>query len=269
MNKIQKEGVVYFVFNIFKGQNQFKHAFSSKLGGVSKGHLESLNLGFSVGDDRQNVLDNYKIFCDAVGVNCNNVVSAGQVHKTNIYHVTEKDRGKGILKKTDILDVDALITSEPNLALVTFHADCVPLYFIDPVNKIAALAHAGWKGTVAMIASKVVKEMQDVYGSDPKNILAGIGPSISACCFEVDDPVYEEFADLQYSAGCITQSKTGKYHIDLQKINRQILIHAGLSDKNIETANICTKCNSDLFYSHRAVGTHRGTMVALIEIQEL
>lgn len=269
MNKIEKDNLVYLTFDIFKDLDGFKHAFSSKLGGVSQSCFESLNLGFTVGDDRQNVLDNYKIFCDAVGVRPDNIVFGQQVHKTNVYHVTEKDRGKGILRKSDILEIDALITNVPNISLVTFHADCVPLYFVDPVNSVIGLAHAGWRGTVAKIGSNVIKEMQDVYGSDPNNILAGIGPSISKCCFEVDVPVYEEFARLECSEDCITKAGTDKYYIDLQKVNRQILIQAGLLDKNIETSNICTKCNTDLFYSHRVMGVRRGTMIALMEIQRL
>lgn len=252
--KINKKGKqVYLTFDSFDKANLVRHAFSTRLGGVSQGHFAECNLGFRRGDDDEAVLSNYKLFCDAVSIRYENMVFSDQVHGTAIQHVKKGDSCQAI---------DALITNEPAVVLTTIYADCVPLYFLDTQKKVIALAHAGWRGTASQIARLTVEDMQKVYGCRPEHILAGIGPSISSCCFEVDLPVYEAFQTWEDHI----KAKGEKFYINLKAINKQILLDAGLPDKNIEISDLCTKCNPDLFYSHRRMGANRGTMIAVMEL---
>ncbi len=184
--------------------------------------------------------------------------------------ISSKDKGKGLLKKSDIDDADGLITNETGIALTTFYADCVPVYFLDPVLKVIAMAHSGWRGTVKQISAKAVCKMKKDYGCDSKNILVGIGPSIKKCCFEVEYPVVEEFEKkLPFSKEFIFKDneKIGKYKIDLQSIIEKTLVSAGILSYNIENADICTKCNPDLFFSHRNMGNERGSLAGIIALK--
>ena len=256
----EKDKLKYLTFDSFEKTKLVRHAFSTRCGGVSEGYFSELNLGFNRGEDREKVISNYKLFCNAVSISYENIVFSNQVHGTAIKHV----------KKGDFCeDIDALITNKPSVVLTTIYADCVPIYFLDTEKKVIALAHAGWRGTVSEIATLTLEEMRSVYDCQTENILVGIGPSISKCCFEVDTPVYEAFKKLDFAEDYISkQPNNNKFYIDLQAINKQMLINAGLLSKNIELANICTKCNPDLFYSHRLMGAKRGTMIAVMELVE-
>ena len=252
----KKEKLKYLTFDSFEKTRLVKHAFSTRCGGVSEGYFAELNLGFNRGEEREKVLSNYKLFCDAVSVDYENMVFSDQVHGVAIRHVKKGDTCK---------EIDALISNQPNVVLATVYADCVPLYFLDTEEKVIALAHAGWRGTAAEIARLTIEEMQKVYACKTENIIAGIGPAISSCCFEVDSPVYEAFKKFHFAEDYITAS-ADKFYIDLKGMNKQIMIHSGLKEENIETADICTKCNAELFYSHRRMGTNRGTMIAVMEL---
>ena len=260
--------VVYLTFPLIEKAGGAKHAFSTRMGGVSHGHCASMNFGFSVGDDPKAVKENYRIFCDAFGADSENCVLTQQTHTANIRIVTKEDIGKGIFKERDYSDIDGLITNVPKAVLVTQYADCTPLVFYDPVKRVVATSHAGWRGTVKEIGLKTVELMKNRFGCDPKDILCGIGPNIGACCYEVDDPVINEINKLSYLdlGTCYTPKGEGKYMLDLKEVNRQILLQAGVLPHHIDVADLCTCCLSDSFHSHRATGGKRGTLAMMISL---
>ena len=180
--------------------------------------------------------------------------------------VTSADKGIGIYRPRDMESVDALITNEPNVTLVTYYADCTPLFFVDTEKRAIGLAHAGWRSTVGRIGEKVIKKMTALYGTDPKNIKAAVGPAISVCCYEVDEPCAANFLSMtDLSVERFVFSKGGgKYMLDLLEANRQILMSAGVPEESITLSDLCTNCNSTLLWSHRATKGHRGTMSAMM-----
>lgn len=247
-----------------------KHGFSTRLGGVSKNEFFSMNLSFDRGDSSENVIENYKLFAKAVGVDFKSLVSSQQDHNINVRVVTAKDRGVGIYREQDMKSVDALITNDKNVTLVTHYADCTPIFLVDPVSKSIGLVHAGWRGTVKEIAKVTVEAMIENFNANPQDIIVGIGPAISKCCFEVDKPVAEEFEKLSKLEidKFITDDNNGKYHIDLLECNRQILVSAGVKEENIVLSDLCTKCCSDLLFSHRATKGVRGGMIAVMAVTD-
>lgn len=263
------DGVAFLQFPILEKIDFINHAFSTRIGGVSKDEFKSMNLNFKRGDDPEKVLDNYKIFCKAAGFDFNSLVSSSQDHNTFVRRVTSNECGIGITREHDIKSVDALITNEPGVTLVTHYADCTPLLFVDPEKKAIGLAHAGWRGTVGKIGEATVNKMIDEFGSDPSDIIAVIGPAIGACCYEVDTPVYEEFASLtELKPAYFTKILGhGKYLIDLKETNRRMLMEAGLLSINIEISDVCTKCNSGLLFSHRVSNGKRGGLIAMMSIK--
>lgn len=269
--KVTHRGEVCFIqFNSFNKHGEIRHAFSTRKGGKSKGYFADMNLSFKVGDEKDTVLENYRILCDAADIDVNDIVLSDQTHTANVRTVGRDDRGKGIWRGSDIKNVDGLITNEPGVALVTHCADCCLLCFYDPKKRVIANSHAGWRGTVGEIGAVTVKKMQSDFGCSPSDIIVGIAPSICKKCYEVDTPVYNEFAKLEYlETDRIFEDKGGgKYQLDLWEANRQILVNCGIKNENIEITDICTACNSDLLHSHRATGGKRGVNGLIIEIKE-
>lgn len=266
----ENKGVPYLTYNRLSDIDFIRHAFSTKHGGVSKGEWTSMNFAFSRGDNPENVIENYKIFSDAVGFDYNSLVTSSQDHHTYVRPVTKNECGIGIWKEKDMMSVDALITNEPNVTLVTHYADCTPLFFVDTVGKAIGLAHAGWRGTVGKIGEEVIKKMTALYGTNPSNVVVAIGPAISKCCYEVDKDCAENFYNLKDldNSKFIFPQNDGKYMIDLLETNRQIVMKAGVKEENIVLSDLCTKCNSDLLWSHRATNGHRGTMCAFMCIEK-
>ena len=269
LNRHENGGVVYYTFPKLEAAGGNLHAFSTRLGGVSTGDCASMSFGFSLGDDRDNVLENYRRFCAAFGANAENVILSQQTHTANLRIVTKEDVGKGIFRERDYSDIDGLVTNEKDIVLVTQYADCTPLVFFDPITKTAATSHAGWRGTVAEIGKKTVELMYQKFAAKPEDILVGIGPNIGVCCYEVDDPVINEINKLSYLDfdTCYTKKETGKYMLDLRETNRQILLNSGIKAENIDVADLCTCCNCDIFHSHRATGGKRGTLAAMISLK--
>ncbi len=263
------DGVGFLQFPILEKLDFINHAFSTRIGGVSEGKFKSMNLNFKRGDEPDKVTENYNIFCNAAGFDFDSLVSSSQDHQTFVRKVTKSDCGIGITREHDIPSVDALITNEPGVTLVTHYADCTPLMFADPEKKVIGLAHAGWRGTVGKIGEATVKKMTDEFGCDPADIIAVVGPAIGACCYEVDTPVYEEFASLtELKPAYFTQTLGhGKYLVDLKETNRRMLMDAGLLSINILVSDVCTKCNSGLLFSHRASGGKRGGLIAMMCIR--
>lgn len=264
------DGTGFLTFPALSELPFIRHAFSTRIGGVSTGEFKSMNLNFKRGDNPDNVIENYKIFCRAAGFDYETLISSSQDHNTNVRCVTSTDCGIGIYREHDMTSVDALVTNEPDVTLVTHYADCTPIFFADPEKRVIALAHAGWRGTVEKIGEEVVDVMTQRYGCDPTDIISVIGPAIGSCCYEVDTPVYEKFASLtELKPAYFTHSLGhGKYLIDLKETNRRMLLEAGLLSINITISDVCTKCNSGLLFSHRASKGKRGGLVAMMCIKE-
>lgn len=261
--------VPYLTYNSLSEINFINHAFSTRLGGVSEGEFTSMNMAFNRGDNPENVTENYKRICKSAGFDFDSLTASAQDHNTFVRAVTSENKGVGIYKPRDLHSVDALITNEKGVTLVTYYADCTPLFFVDTKQKAIGLAHAGWRGTVGRIGEKVVKKMTELYGTNPADIVAAIGPAISVCCYEVDKPCADNFyalSDLD-SSRFVFPKENGKYMIDLLETNRQILVAAGVKNENITVSDVCTNCNSDLLWSHRATKGKRGTMSAFMCIK--
>lgn len=266
---LEKDGVTFLQFkNMQKYNDKITHCFTTRKGGISSGVYESMNLGFNTGDDKENVFENFKRISIALNIEYKNMVFSNQIHEANVKTVDENDKGKGIIKKSNIIGYDALITDKPGVVLVTFFADCVSVFLYDAEKNVIALAHSGWRGTVKEIARKTIIKMRDEYNCVPSNIIAAVGPSIGSCCFEVGNEVYEEFKyNLPYSTGYCIKINDEKWRIDLRSIIKNTLIQSGISEKSICISTMCTKCNNDLFYSHRRDNNRRGTMASIMQIK--
>ncbi len=259
----------YLTFPTLTDTGLVGHLFTTRTGGVSMGDCASMNLSFSRGDNPEHVLENYRRICSVLGVQAEDVVASVQTHTTNIRHVTGADKGKGVVKPQDYQDIDGLITDEPGVVLACFYADCVPLYFVDPVEKAIGLAHSGWRGTVNRMGECMVQAMTDTFGSRPKDLIAAIGPSICRDCYEVSEDVAEEFEKV--FSGCGTAvvapgKEPGKYQLDLWTANRIVLMQAGIPGENISVTDICTCHNPEYLFSHRASHGKRGNLAAFLYI---
>lgn len=262
-----KGNLKYITFKKLESTSLVRHAFTTRLGGVSEGFFSSMNMGFGRGEEDKKVRKNYEIICDAIGINTSNLCFSKQTHTSNVLCVTADDRGTGFTKPS-FEDIDGLITNQPNVALVTQYADCTPLLFLDPQKKVIAASHSGWRGTVQQIGAVTVKKMQSEFGCCPQDIIAVIGPSICKDCYEVDTPVYNEFKKLPVDLSDVfTQKDNNHYMLDLKLANKKILLNAGLKEENIELCDICTACNETELYSHRKQGVNRGNLAAIIELK--
>ena len=264
-----ESGVSYYSFESFDAASGVRHLFSTRAGGVSTGVHSSMNLSLLNGDCPQAVEENFRRIA-VLGYPPEGMVFSQQTHECYIRVVSDADRGKGTMRDRDYTGIDGLVTNVANITLATFYADCVPLYFYDPAMRAIGLSHAGWRGTVGQIGAAALAAMTQNYGSNPADVLVGIGPSICAECFEVGDEVVAEFVQrLPWSTDFIKPcaKHANKSYIDLQGINRQSLIYAGVLAKNIELPGICTKENPEIFFSHRVMGTQRGTLTALLQLK--
>lgn len=265
----EKNHVPYIQFKNLSATGIVKHGFSTRKGGVSTGIFSSMNLNFKRGDDPDAVMENYRRMAAALNMRVEDMVLSDQTHTTNIRVITEEDRGKGILKPQDYSDVDGMITNVPGIVLVTSYADCVPLYFVDPVRKAIGLSHSGWKGTVGHIGQKTVWKMHEVYGSEPKDIVAAIGPSICQSCYEVSDDVAEAFRanfTADEAADILLDKGNGKYQLDLWKANWYVLTDAGILPEHLSVTDLCTACHPELLWSHRKTNGQRGGLSAFLSL---
>lgn len=261
---MQKDGreLLLLKYPLLEQTGVVEHCFSTRLGGVSEGMFSSMNLSFTRGDEKSAVEENFRRLADALGAEPEQFVFTDQTHTTNVRKVTRADAGKGLTKERDYRDVDGLITDEPGLVLSTFFADCVPLYFVDPVHHAIGMSHSGWRGTVGRMGAVTIAAMEKEYGTRPEELICAIGPSICQDCYEVSEDVAEEFA--QEFAGreqeILLEKKNGKYQLDLWRANEIVLIEAGVRLEHLAVTNICTCCNHELLFSHRASKGKRGNL---------
>jgi YfiH family protein len=248
----------------FKNTGLVRVGFSTRLGGVGKVPYDTLNLAFHVGDDKETVISK------ALGTTIENIIAAEQVHGAKVQVVNLTHRGSGALSyDSAIPETDGLISNVPGLLLATFYADCVPIFILDPIRKIIGVAHAGWKGTIARIGACTVDKMSEVFSTDPEDCLVGIGPSIGSCCYEVDRPLINAVKEaFPWWQEILAFSEGDRAKIDLWEANRKIMIEAGIREKNVEIAKICTCCNQDKLFSYRGSKGITGRMGAFIMLND-
>ena len=243
-----------------------KHCFSTRMGGCSSGIYSSMNLSYSRGDEASCVDENYRRIGEVFGVTRDDFVCTDQTHTTNVIRVGKEERGFGVTRPKPYTDVDGLITNEPGVVLSTFYADCVPLYFVDPVHKAIGLSHSGWRGTVGRMGKKTLEAMKEAFGTNPKDVYAAIGPSICQDCYEISEDVaecfYQEFE--KWGQEILIDKGNGKYQLDLWKANEIVLTEAGIIGEHLAVTNICTCCNHNLLFSHRASHGQRGNLGAFL-----
>jgi len=230
-----------------------------------------MNLSYTRGDAKEAVDENYRRIADAMGFTVESIVCSDQTHTTNVRCVDAKDCGNGITRPRPYTDVDGLVTNVPNVTLATFYADCVPLYLVDPVQKVIGLSHSGWKGTVGNIGARTVEVMVEKYSSKPEDIITAIGPSICMDCYEVSEDVAEQFKSAypQESWDAIMYDKgNGKFQLNLWEACRINFLRAGILPEHISMPEICTCCNSQYLFSHRASKGKRGNLAAFLMLKD-
>lgn len=263
----QQGELEYLVFPKLEETGVVEHLFTTRTGGVSSGIYSTMNLSFSRGDDPECVRENYRRIGEVLGTDPEHMVASKQTHTTNIRLVTEADLGNGIIGPSAYDDVDGLATDIPGIALVTFYADCVPLYFVDPVKKAIGLAHSGWRGTVAGMGACMVQFMREHFHSDPKDLIVAIGPSICVDCYEVSEEVAEQFRE-EFPEDVLQPGKAdGKYQLDLWKANESILLKAGIQMEHLTVTDVCTCHNPEYLFSHRASHGQRGNLAAFLMLK--
>lgn len=262
----------FLTFDVFERHFPVYCVATTRVGGCSTGAYASLNLGSGTGDDPAAVRENRARLGAIAGAPEDRLTFGRQVHGNNVAVVDPSLVGSGSAGGVEsIPDTDAMVTDVPEAPLVVLVADCCTVALYDPVNKSIGLAHAGWRGTAAGIAASLVEEMAGRFGSDPGELLAGIGPSIGRCCYEVGEDVLERFGGSfpRLVDQVFDGSRNGKAFLDLQRANRLILASAGVRDDRIETAGLCTACRTDLFYSHRTEHGRTGRSGVLITLRDV
>lgn len=260
------EELEYLTFPLLEETGIVRHLFTTRLGGVSRGEFSTMNLSTSRGDSEESVLENYRRIAGVLGCQVEDMTASHQTHTTNIRIITAEDRGKGILRERDYEDVDGMITNEAGVVLVTYYADCVPLYFVDPVHRAIGLAHSGWRGTVGGMGECMVKAMGEAFGSRPEELIAAIGPSICRDCYEVSEDVAEQFLN-RFGEVAVPGRQPGKYQLDLWLANEKILKRSGILERHIAVTDICTCHNSEYLFSHRASNGRRGNLGAFLMLK--
>lgn len=248
--------------------NHLLHAISTRNGGYSTGPYQTLNLGIDTGDEDGAVLNNYFAVSRALEFDLSLLVASRQVHGAQVICVgnehTKLSQSPLVLPLTGY---DALITAELFITLMVRVADCVPVILFDPFQQVAAVAHAGWRGTLARIAEQTVAVMMCRYNCMPENILAGIGPSIGPCCCEVQREVAKLFSSKKPDMDSCIQRRENSLFLNLWEANRRQLMMQGIPEGNIEVAQVCTACRTDLFFSHRREQGKTGRFGAFVGLR--
>ncbi|MEA4919773.1 MAG: peptidoglycan editing factor PgeF [Clostridiaceae bacterium] len=244
------------------------HGFFTRLGGVSKGIFESLNFRYTGGDNEKDIAENYKIAAEALGGKYDNIVRTCQKHTDTIGVVRELEGGFRQVGAPE--GCDALITNVPGVVLAGFYADCQLILLYDEKHHAIGVVHAGWRGVANRILSKTIDKMSAEYGTQPKNIVAAVGPSICRRCFETDDDVKEMLFEIYEDQVPDYFYREGKkWHIDLKMLTYSSFIRLGVQPYNIDISNLCPCCGDKTeFWSHRRDGEQRGVHAGMITIKQ-
>jgi len=263
MKFVQLKNTLIGRFSIFEPYHEMTHFISTRIGGYSRGPYESLNLGYGTDDDADTVTRNRLLLAEDLGIPLDWFVFPRQTHSNHVYRVVEGDRGLGSMdRQTAIPDTDALVTHVRHTCIVVQVADCVPVLLFDPVQRVIAVVHAGWRGTASAIVAETVRAMQHHYGSRPADILAAIGPSIQGCCYQVGEDVYQAFVSWDNTREKIFQYRNHQLLLDLVAANQLLLLNLGVDARNIATTDYCTRCNPGYFFSSRYGKGNTGRFIA-------
>lgn len=264
----EKENTVMALFPAFRAIPWVRHGCSTRLGGVSQGIYASMNFKEDGEDPEAHVRENYRRIARFLGCDVTKMARASLVHGDRVHLVEDSDLGNGIVRKSRLFETDGLITNRPGVTLAATFADCVPLYFVDRKNRAVGLSHSGWRGTVLNIGVKTLKAMEEAFGARPEEVEVGIGPCICRECYEVGTEVAGEFEKQFKGKGVVTPKENGKYLLDLRKANEQMLLEAGILKEHLHISDLCTACNPDILFSHRASKGKRGALGAFLGIAE-
>ncbi|MEZ4357042.1 MAG: peptidoglycan editing factor PgeF [Eubacteriales bacterium] len=257
-------GVKIFQSTLFKQTGLVKHVFTGRKGGVSSGSFDSLNFSFKRENNHDNVLSNYNILADLLDLDTQSFVLVNGDHTSRVVYVDEDVKGMGISRENLMSVSDGMTTDKQDLVLTSTHADCVPVYFLDPTKPAISITHAGWRGTYAHIVLKTIDMMQEKYASNPEDILVAVGPCIGKCCFKVGADVADMFKN-EFGEDVISLKEGNKY-VDLISCIVDDLIDFGILEEHINVANMCTCCKEEDFFSHRRDNGITGTMLAAISL---
>jgi YfiH family protein len=258
---LSQNGIKYYQFDSFSS-SEVQHGIFTRLGGISPAPWDSLNVGGTVGDDTERVLENRKRLFRVINHDIESVFDVWQVHSADVV-CTDRPR----YADEDHIKADGILTDSRDVTLFMRFADCVPIMLYDPEKKVVGIVHAGWQGTVKKVAEAAVRKMRTFYGSNPKNILAGIGPSICVNCYEVKSDVIDEVQSKlgEIAREVIVQKPDGKTHFDMWLANKLILQSSGV--EKIEVSRICTACNHVEWFSHRADHGKTGRFGTVIRLK--
>lgn len=259
----------YLRLPVFEGLSVL-HGFSTRRGGVSSPPYHSLNLGLSVGDDPAAVRTNRRRFFGALGLDSSHVVRVRQVHGNDVLVVDQALAGDEKFPRL-LLDedysYDAMVTNIPGLGLTIGTADCHPILIVDPRRPAVAAVHAGWRSSAKDIVGHTLRKMHNVYGTDPADCYATVGPGIRGCCYEVDEPVITPLTRAVSGwQSCVEPAGEGRWMLDLARLNITLLHEVGLRRDRIFDTGLCTSCRNDLFFSYRAEKPTTGRMMSLIAL---
>lgn len=258
-------GVVYYTVPQLSASGRFRSIFTSRIGGVSDGDFDSLNLSVSREKNAENKKENYLRAADAAHVSPYSLVLVNYAHGTGISYATSAHSGEGLSRPTTLPECDALIVREPGVTALSLHADCVPVIAADPVLGIGATAHAGWRGTLGMLPRKLIQVFVEDLGSRPENIICAIGPHIRACSFEVGDDVAAQF-DAVFGPETTVRKQGAKPHVDLEAAILMQFADSGILPENVTLADLCTYCEEHLFFSHRRDKGKTGAMGSFMQV---
>ncbi len=259
-------GVGVYTLPSFSACAQIDHGFSARTGGVSKGECLSLNLSFTrpEPETRENVLENYRRFCRAANIPYERMVMDNYAHETTVLRVGNEDAGRGYLTEP-LPSCDGLVTNDDGVVLITGHADCMPFFLFDPVTRSIGLAHAGWRGALGRIGASLVSALQTHYGANPRDMLAGVGPSICQDCFEVGENVAALFENAFPDIPLVLSHAGARPTVDLWMVAAKQFCEAGVPIERFSLMNVCT-AETPILYSHRRDKGKTGGMSAYLRI---
>ncbi len=261
----KKNSIAYLQAPLLAGCDFLMHAFCTRRGGASRDDYKSLNMSFREGDEELHVLANWEKLSRSFAIPMENFLVLNQVHGDNIFII--KPHGD-YFTSGDALNYDAIVTSRTDLAICVKTADCVPVFLVDRIKKVIAAVHAGWRGSALGITAKSIRLMQNQYGSQPRDLLAAIGPSIGRCCYEVDAAAADAFSNKNNAGDFLLPGKRkDRWILDLMEANRRQILDCGVPDTQIETSGLCTACHPDAFFSHRGSGGVTGRQINFMMIK--
>ena len=266
---ISDDGVVFLRSGLLESAGGLVHAFTTRLGGVSSAERSSMDLGVYNGREADTTMQNYNIIMSKLGLDVRECVLSRQVHEDRIEAVTKGHAGNGLFRSNAFKSADGLITAERQINLIVFNADCVPIILYDRRKKTLACVHSGWRGTVLAIAGKAVREMRRLFGSESRDIICAIGPSIGPCCYEIGGDVAIKIKEAfgPDAEEILIGKSDEKYMADLWAANERVLIREGVPRENIDISRECTCHNGERYFSYRRQGEARGSLAAIASLK--